>query len=77
MDVFLSYNRRDAAHAATLNDWLGGQGVATFFDQRDLGAGQPGCPTWNAGSSRRPARSRCWSDRRGSATRSNTSSSSR
>ncbi|HEY1931509.1 MAG TPA: tetratricopeptide repeat protein [Acetobacteraceae bacterium] len=40
MDVFLSYNRRDAVHAATLNAWLGSQGVATFFDQRDLGAGQ-------------------------------------
>ncbi len=40
MDVFLSYNRRDVAHAAALNDWLGGQGVRTFFDQRDLGAGQ-------------------------------------
>jgi tetratricopeptide (TPR) repeat protein len=40
MDVFLSYNRRDSAHAALLNTWLGGQGVATFFDQRDLGAGQ-------------------------------------
>ena len=40
MDVFLSYNRRDAAHAAALNDWLGGQGVSTFFDQRDLGGGK-------------------------------------
>jgi hypothetical protein len=40
MDVFLSYNRRDAMHAAALNDWLGGQGVATFFDQRVLGGGQ-------------------------------------
>jgi hypothetical protein len=40
VDVFLSYNRRDAVHAAALNDWLGSQGVATFFDQRDLGAGQ-------------------------------------
>ena len=40
MDVFLSYNRRDAAQAAAINAWLGGQGVATFFDQRDLGGGQ-------------------------------------
>ena len=40
MDVFLSYSRRDAAHAAALNDWLGSQGVTTFFDRRDLGAGQ-------------------------------------
>jgi hypothetical protein len=40
MHVFLSYNRRDAAHAVALNDWLGDQGVRTFFDQRDLGAGQ-------------------------------------
>ncbi len=40
MDLFLSYSRRDAAHAATLNAWLGSQDVTTFFDQRDLGAGQ-------------------------------------
>ena len=40
MDVFLSYNRRDSRHAEVLNDWLGGQGIATFFDHRDLGAGQ-------------------------------------
>jgi hypothetical protein len=40
MDVFLSYNRRDGVHAAALNDWLTGQDVRTFFDQRDLGAGQ-------------------------------------
>ncbi len=40
MDVFLSYNRRDAAQAAAINAWLGSQGVATFFDQRDLGGGQ-------------------------------------
>jgi hypothetical protein len=40
MDVFLSYSRRDAAHAVTLNAWLSSQDVTTFFDQRDLGAGQ-------------------------------------
>ena len=40
MDVFLSYNRRDAAQAMALNDWLTSQGVGSFFDQRDLGAGQ-------------------------------------
>src|ERR1700761_6601193 len=40
MDVFLSYNRSDAAHARALNDWLVSQGVSTFFDRRDLGSGQ-------------------------------------
>ena len=40
MDVFLSYSRGDAAHATALNEWLSGQGARTFFDQRDLGAGQ-------------------------------------
>jgi len=37
MDVFLSHNRLDAAHAKNLNDWLASQGVKTFFD---LGSGQ-------------------------------------
>ncbi len=41
MDVFISYSRRDIAHARTLDAWLTGQGVSTFFDQTDLGAGQP------------------------------------
>lgn len=40
MDVFLSYNRRDATHAAALNTWLGSQSVTTFFDQRDLDGGK-------------------------------------
>jgi hypothetical protein len=40
MDVFLSYNRLDAAQAEALNDWLVSQKVTTFFDQRDLGGGQ-------------------------------------
>ncbi len=40
MDVFVSYSRRDAAHAIALNDWLTDQHVATFFDQRDLPSGQ-------------------------------------
>jgi hypothetical protein len=40
MNVFLSYNRRDADHAAALDRFLGEQGTSTFFDQRDLGAGQ-------------------------------------
>ena len=39
-EVFLSYSRADAAHAAALNAWLAGQGVRSFFDQRDLGGGQ-------------------------------------
>ena len=41
MDVFISYSRRDIDHARTLDAWLTGQGVSTFFDQTDLGAGQP------------------------------------
>ncbi len=40
MTVFISYNRRDAAHARALDDWLRAQGETTFFDQRDLGGGQ-------------------------------------
>ena len=41
MNVFISDCRRDIDHARTLDAWLTGQGVSTFFDQTDLGAGQP------------------------------------
>ena len=40
MTVFISYNRRDTAHAQAINTWLNAQGTLTFFDQRDLGGGQ-------------------------------------
>ncbi len=39
-EVFLSYSRADAAHAAALHAWLADAGVRCFFDQRDLGGGQ-------------------------------------
>jgi len=48
MVVFRSYNRLDAAHAAALDDWLGGQGVLTFFHQRDLGGGKLWLPDLGA-----------------------------
>ena len=38
--VFISYSRADGTHAAALEAWLTAQGVATFFDRRDLGSGQ-------------------------------------
>jgi hypothetical protein len=40
MSIFVSYNRRDAAHAKALDGWLREQGEKTFFDQRELGGGQ-------------------------------------
>ena len=71
MDVFLSYNRLDTAHARSLNDWLVGQGVTTFFDQRDLGGGQLWVADLERTISMRPRRSPCWWGRTGSAIRSN------
>ncbi len=41
MNVFISDCRRDIAHARTLDVWLTGQDVSTFFAQCDFGAGQP------------------------------------
>src|SRR5258708_38377762 len=40
MDVFLSYNRRDAARVSAIDAWLSKQGVQAVFGQRDLGPGQ-------------------------------------
>jgi hypothetical protein len=44
MDVFLSYNRADAAAAATLDAWLRDQGLSVFLDTRELRAGEAWLP---------------------------------
>jgi hypothetical protein len=43
-DVFVSYARSDAAAATELNNWLRGQGLATFFDRSELRPGLPWVP---------------------------------
>jgi tetratricopeptide (TPR) repeat protein len=47
-DLFLSYNRADAAQAVALDAWLRGQGCTTFFDRRDLGGGRLWLPDLEA-----------------------------
>lgn len=59
MEVFLSYNRRDTTHAAALQTWLGGQGVTTFFDQRDLAGGKLWLPMLDAAFQVSPPPMRC------------------
>ncbi|OYX49878.1 MAG: hypothetical protein B7Y97_08165 [Sphingomonas sp. 32-66-10] len=39
-NVFVSYSRADSAQAAVLDAWLTSQGLRTFLDRRELGAGQ-------------------------------------
>ena len=38
--VFISYSRAHSAHAIALDEWLTGQGIATFLDTRALRGGQ-------------------------------------
>jgi TIR domain len=40
-DVFVSYSRADARHAAEIASVLRDKGLKTFFDRRNLAAGLP------------------------------------
>ena len=40
-DVFVSYSRADARHAAEIDSVLRDKGLKTFFDRRNLAAGLP------------------------------------
>jgi hypothetical protein len=40
-DVFVSYSRADARHAAEIDSVLRDKGLKSFFDRRNLDAGLP------------------------------------
>src|SRR6516225_5046749 len=40
-DVFVSYSRADARHAAEIDSFLREKGLKSFFDRRNLAAGLP------------------------------------